>query len=63
MASRRSQFTDLDQLSSDARRAMSWAYSIGLIRGKGDGILDPAGATTRAETAAFLIRFVTLTED
>lgn len=58
-----SQFTDLDQLSSDARRAMSWAYSIGLIRGKGDGILDPAGATTRAETAAFLIRFVTLTED
>lgn len=58
-----SQFNDLDQLSSDARRAMSWAYSIGLIRGKGDGILDPAGATTRAETAAFLIRFTELTEN
>lgn len=58
-----SQFNDLDQLSPDARRAMSWAYSIGLIRGKGDGILDPAGATTRAETAAFLIRFTELTEN
>lgn len=58
-----SQFKDLDQLSPDAQRAMSWAYSIGLIRGKGDGILDPAGSTTRAETAAFLIRFITLTEN
>lgn len=58
-----SQFNDLDQLSPDARRAMSWAYSIGLLRGKGDGILDPAGATTRAETAAFLIRFIELTEN
>lgn len=58
-----SRFHDLDQLSPDAQQAMSWAYWIGLIRGKGDGILDPTGATTRAEAAAFLIRFVTLTED
>lgn len=57
-----SQFHDLDQLSPDAQGAMEWACSIGLIKGKGDGILDPAGATTRAETAAFLIRFTTLME-
>ena len=58
-----SRFHDLDQLSPDAQQAMSWAYWIGLIRGKGDGILDPTGATTRAEAAAFLMRFIELTEN
>ena len=56
------QFTDLDQLSSGAREAMSWAYAAGLISGCGDGTLNPAGPATRAELAAFLVRFTALVE-
>lgn len=56
------QFTDLDQLSSEAQQAMSWAHGVGLISGKGDGILDPAGPATRAEMAALLVQFVSLME-
>ena len=56
------QFTDLDQLSSEAQQAMSWAHGVGLISGKGDGILDPAGPAIRAEMAALLVQFVSLME-
>lgn len=57
-----SQFTDLDQLSAEAQQAMSWANAVGLISGKGDGILDPVGSATRAEMAALLVRFATLAD-
>ena len=57
-----SQFTDLAQLSAGAQEAMSWANAVGLISGKGDGILDPAGSATRAEMAALLVRFAALAQ-
>ena len=56
------QFTDLDQLSAGAQQAMSWANAVGLISGKGNGILDPAGSATRAEMAALLVRFAAMAQ-
>lgn len=56
------QFIDLEQLSSGAQEAMSWASSVGLINGCGDGTLNPAGTASRAEMAAFLVRFAALAE-
>lgn len=55
-----SQFSDLDQLSSSAQTAMSWAHAVGLISGCGDGTLNPTGTASRAEMAAFLVRFSVL---
>jgi hypothetical protein len=51
-------FKDGRLTSSYAAEAMQWAYSAGLISGKGDGILDPKGKATRAEVAAILMRFI-----
>lgn len=50
-------FTDGDKASDYALDALKWAISQGIIQGKGDGILDPAGKATRAEVAAMLQRF------
>jgi hypothetical protein len=33
---------------------MAWAYESGIIAGKGNGIVDPEGIVTRAETAKIL---------
>ena len=52
------QFGDNSQISSWARDSVAWAVGAGLISGKGDGVLDPQGATTRAEAAAILQRFL-----
>lgn len=57
-----SQFTDLHQLSAAAQEAMSWANAVGLINGKGNGILDPVGSATRAEMAAVLVRLAALAQ-
>ena len=53
-----SQFGDTGALSNWAQEGVSWAVGAGLISGKGDGVLDPQGATTRAEAAAILQRFL-----
>ncbi|MEG1858015.1 MAG: S-layer homology domain-containing protein [Pseudoflavonifractor sp.] len=37
---------------------MTWATGVGIISGKGDGMLDPTGTATRAEVAVILARFV-----
>jgi len=37
--------------------ALAWAYESGIITGKGNGILDPRGTATGAETARILERF------
>lgn len=50
-------FTDAGAVGSYASDAMRWAVGSGLISGKGNGILDPAGSATRAEAAAILTRF------
>ena len=53
-------FADANQVSSYARDAMSWAVASELIYGKGKNNLDPRGTATRAEVAAFVMRFTKL---
>lgn len=50
-------FSDRDQVASWAGEAVSWAYTRGILTGRSDGRLDPAGTATRAEAAAMLVRF------
>lgn len=54
-----SKFTDGAETSSWAIDAMKWAAGRGLISGKDNGALDPAGTATRAEVATVLQRLVT----
>ena len=51
-------FEDGDETSDWAEAAMKWAVANGLIRGRGDGTLDPTGPATRAEVAQILMRFI-----
>ncbi|WP_087065848.1 S-layer homology domain-containing protein [Intestinibacillus massiliensis] len=51
-------FTDAAAVSGYAQEAMRWATGQGILSGKGDGILDPMGQATRAETAAMLMRYL-----
>lgn len=53
------QFADSGQIAEWARENVSWAVGAGLLSGKGNGILDPQGNTTRAEAAAILQRLIT----
>jgi len=53
-------FTDADSVSDYANAAMQWAVSIGLIKGMGDGTLNPKGDTTRGQLAAIIERFITI---
>lgn len=50
-------FADADQVSVYRRDALVWAVENGIIRGKGDGILDPGGTATRVEAAALFQKF------
>ena len=49
---------DAYRASDWALEALRWATENGIINGKGDGILDPAGQATRAETAQMLKNFM-----
>ena len=51
-------FTDAAEISDWARSAMRWANAAGLINGRTQTTLAPAGLATRAETAALLMRFL-----
>lgn len=53
-----SSFTDVKSISAWAMEAMSWSVSHNLLSGKGNNMLDPAGAVTRAEAAAVVERFM-----
>lgn len=55
-------FPDGGAVSVWAKDAMTWAVGAGLLSGRDTGHLDPTGTATRAEVAAILQRFVTLTE-
>ena len=50
-------FTDADKIGAYAKDAMSWCVAVGLINGKSDTLLDPAGNATRAEIAKVLTSF------
>ncbi|MFC5401418.1 S-layer homology domain-containing protein [Cohnella soli] len=51
-------FSDANSLSKWATDAMKWAVSNQILSGKGNGILDPKGAASRAEVAAIMNRFM-----
>lgn len=51
-------FADADEASGWAVDALRWAAEKGILSGRGDGILDPAGQATRAETARMLMSFM-----
>lgn len=51
-------FTDADRVSGYALDALCWAVDQGIINGKGNGILDPKGFATRAETAQILKNYL-----
>jgi hypothetical protein len=52
-----SDFKDGNSASDWSRTALEWALSAGMISGKGDGVLDPTGTSTRAEIATILTGF------
>lgn len=56
-ADRELHFADADKASGWAVDALRWAAQNGILNGKGNGILDPAGQATRGETAQMLMRF------
>ncbi|MCH5352450.1 MAG: S-layer homology domain-containing protein, partial [Acutalibacter sp.] len=51
-------FTDSGKISSYAEIPMRWALEKGIVSGKGNGILDPGGKSTRAEAASMLMRYL-----
>lgn len=53
-------FTDAYKASDWALDALLWATENGIINGKGNGILDPTGFATRAETAQMLKNFMAM---
>ncbi|MBM6887941.1 Ig-like domain-containing protein [Pseudoflavonifractor phocaeensis] len=52
-------FHDAEDTSDWAEKAISWAVGVGLLSGKGNGILDPTGTATRAEVAQILMNYCT----
>lgn len=52
-----SQFNDTDEISDWAKEAMDWAISKDIIKGMGDGNLNPKGNTNRGQVAAIISRF------
>lgn len=50
-------YTDADLVSGYATEAMSWAVSIGLIKGSTPTQLDPQGNATRGQVAAIIMRY------
>lgn len=53
-------FQDRDMIADWAADAMNWAVSVGLMSGKGNQQLDPAGTATRAEVAIICQRMIGL---
>ena len=52
-------FRDAEDTSDWAEETISWAVGVGLLSGKGNGILDPTGTATRAEVAQILMNYCT----
>ena len=50
--------TDADRAGSYAVAALCWAVESGILRGYGDGRLDPGGVATRAQAAQILKNFI-----
>lgn len=53
-------FPDGASASDWAADALEWAAGAGLLNGRDDGSLDPAGNATRAEAASIMGRMIRL---
>lgn len=51
-------FADADRAGAYAREALCWARESGIINGDGNGLLDPRGTATRAQTAQMMMNFI-----
>ena len=51
-------YLDADAVSQWAVAALEWAVDAGLITGRGEGVLAPAGTATRAEVAQIFMNFL-----
>lgn len=51
-------FNDASQISSYALPAMRWAVGNAILNGKGNGILNPKGFTTRAQVALMFTNYL-----
>ena len=51
-------FTDKDSVSSWATDALAWAVEKGVMTGRGEGILDPRTALTRAEACTVILGYI-----
>ena len=54
-----SNFPDYLDISNYALDGIKWAIKYGIIKGNGDGTLNPKGFATRAETAMMYMRYCT----
>ena len=52
-----SAFTDAGEISAWASEAMRWAVSVGLVQGRGGGVLAPGDPATRAEVAQIVMNY------
>jgi hypothetical protein len=52
-------FTDADQVSSYAQQALLWANENGIVKGLGNGILNPKGQASRAQVAQMIYNYLT----
>lgn len=48
---------DADRVSSWAYESICWTTMNGIVRGIGNGLLDPGGKATRAQAAAMIMRY------
>ena len=51
-------FKDADKASDYAKSALMWAVDVGILQGNEKNMLNPLGATTRAEMATILLRYI-----
>lgn len=50
-------FSDKSDVAAWAHEAVAWALKVGIISGRGDGILAPTAYATRAEAAVMLCKY------
>ena len=55
-------FADEDEIADYAKNAIQMLNKLGIIKGKGNNVVDPKGEATRAEFAAILHRYLEAVE-
>ena len=56
-------FSDAGAISEAAVEGVCWMVDYGVVKGMGDGTLNPGGIVTRAQAATMLLRLVEAFED